>query len=90
MTDSNITEVCLDQPLPLGWELKAQQIAMAENPHNAPKSSSRLEMALDWHYLWKPGSMLKVRFLNGAPQLHTKVIKYAQEWEQFAQIVVLQ
>lgn len=35
---------------------------------------------------WTPGSTLRVRFLGGSTTLQNKVMQYAEQWEQFANI----
>ena len=36
--------------------------------------------------LWRPGSRLRVRFLNGPPRLHARVLRLAQIWTAYANI----
>src|SRR5262249_12112254 len=83
---SDIIKVCLDKAAPPELADLAKQLAVAENPANAPQRATPFEMAVDWRYLWRPGSTLSVRFLGGDPEVCEKVEHYAHQWEQFANI----
>jgi hypothetical protein len=78
--------VCLDKPAPLEMETLAKQLAVAENPANAQGPGGALEMAAQTLFLWRPGSTLDVRFLDGTPSIRAKVEKYAHQWEEFANV----
>lgn len=53
----------------------------------SPESSKLLlELAVERGKLWANGKELKVKFLNGTEFLHQKVIVFAKQWEQFANI----
>lgn len=86
MSDSTPIKACIDKVLPPELEERAKEIALAENPKNAPRPATPFELASDWRYLWRPGSTLKVRFLEGDPVVQAKVEQYAHQWEQFANI----
>jgi len=76
-------------PLPPELRGEAQLRAMEENPSNVPpvgESGRALELALLKKKLWKPGRVLRVRFLGGHPDLQQKVAAVAQQWSQFANI----
>jgi tetratricopeptide (TPR) repeat protein len=36
--------------------------------------------------LWAPGTVLRIRFLDGKPEVHRKVLKFAREWTKFANL----
>jgi hypothetical protein len=40
----------------------------------------------DNFYLWNVGATIKVRFMNGTPEQHIKVMALAKEWEKHANI----
>ncbi|MGN4759287.1 M12 family metallopeptidase [Bacillus cereus group sp. MYBK227-2] len=45
-----------------------------------------LELFSDNNKLWKPGTVIKVSFLDGEKSIQDKVIQYAKEWENYANI----
>lgn len=75
--------VCVDHPIPSQKELEAMQTAIRENPANYP---SPLEMAGLRKYFWKPGRILRVRFLDGDPVVQGKVEEVALLWSHYANI----
>lgn len=83
---SNIIKTCLDKRPPPELESLAKELAMTENPANKPRPATPFEMAVDWRYLWQPGSEVAVRFLEGDSRVCAKVEDYAHKWEQFANI----
>lgn len=86
MSENATIKVCIDKALPPELEEKANELAEAENPKNVPRPATPFEMASDWRYLWRPGSTLKVRFLEGEPEVQAKVEHYAHQWEQYANV----
>jgi hypothetical protein len=44
------------------------------------------ELALVGQKMWKPGRILRVRFLDGDPQVQKRVEAYAMQWTQHANI----
>jgi hypothetical protein len=78
--------MCLDVVLPPELQARARELAVAENPANAPRRVSPFEIAADVRFLWKPGTTLKVRFLGGTPVMRARVEQYARVWEQYANI----
>jgi len=84
---SDIIKVCLDKVLPPELERLATDLAVRENPANAPRSTRPpFELAAEVRFMWRPGSTLNVRFLGGHPAVHEKVEHYAHQWEQHANI----
>ncbi|HEX6916279.1 MAG TPA: M12 family metallopeptidase [Chitinophagaceae bacterium] len=41
---------------------------------------------IDQYYLWKPGTVLRVKIFNGSKQLRDLVMEAAREWEKYANI----
>lgn len=82
--------VCKDMTLPDEVQEEAKLRAIEENPANAPQpgqpGSDRLEIAVLLGKKWRPGRVLKVRFLSGNPALHERVAKVAKQWCKFANI----
>ena len=88
-TDADETiRMCIDWPLPEELDDRAQLLALKENEHNAakPAPGSPKRLAGDIRKFWKPGMELHIRFLNVNPALQAKVIQYAQEWLQYANV----
>ena len=48
--------------------------------------SAKTNLAIDQTKFWENGQVIKVRFLNGSDFVQQKVITYAKEWEQYANI----
>ncbi len=44
------------------------------------------EMAVMVRKLWRNGRTLRVRFLDGEPTIQAKVVRWAKEWEKYANI----
>lgn len=64
-----------------------------EDLPNASEISSKnslntvhLELVGENNKLWKPGTVLKVSFLDGERSIQDKVIQFAKEWENYANI----
>jgi hypothetical protein len=97
-TNNNVIKICIDQNLPNTDQiLRSADIAKVENPLNVPLVKIRksfggpsehdpLSMAILTGTRWENGRVLKVRFLNGIEQIHTKVEQIAKEWERYANI----
>lgn len=97
-----MTHVCLDKPLPQSDLLIASELAIEENPENAPtgtieaakkmgiNSATSFEIfgAVLTGKKWRAGRTLRVRHLDGDPAIHRKVEKYAKEWEQYANVIL--
>jgi hypothetical protein len=82
--------VCIDKVLPRKLQPEAELRAMEENPANTPRpgeaGTERLEIAVLRRKLWKPGRVLRVRFLDGIAGVQDKVAAKAKEWEQYVNI----
>lgn len=73
---------CFDVILPANLNVAARKKAIEENSANA----SAFEAAAVKSKLWKPGRTLTVCFLDGLPEVQSKVEHYAHQWEQYANI----
>src|SRR5437588_7432546 len=74
--------LCLEDRLPPKLVRVARKEAIAENPANG----FPLEGAADRPLLWKPKRVLRVTFLEGHPLVQQKVIFYAKQWCEYANI----
>lgn len=79
MAKSSI-ETCFDVVLPPWMRREARRLALEENPENGARG------ALISQKKWKPGRALRVRFLDGLPDVQNKVREMALEWTQYANI----
>jgi serralysin len=75
-----VVRVCLDKINPKKIPSRYQE--RAETVHSL---SPPLSMAVLFEKAWTKRN-LKVRFLNGDPQIQKKVEQYAKEWEQHARM----
>jgi hypothetical protein len=91
-----IIRVCVDQPLATEEErIRAMEIAVEENPANllvvgrafpSDQPPEPAELALLIGKKWKPGRTLRVRFLDGDPQVQARIEPFAQKWTQYANV----
>ena len=84
-------KICTLKLLPEDARKEAYEKAVKENPANDMKeemavSPEKYEMALMKFKKWQPGRKLRVRFLDGVPDVQEKVEKYAHQWEEYANI----
>ncbi len=88
-------EICTKLEVPDVKFVEAAEAAIKENPGNAPMRAgggagtpggSPLEMAIFAEKKWLPGRTLSVSFLDGHADVKAKVIDFAKEWEQHANI----
>jgi hypothetical protein len=94
MTDP--IKVCTDRVLPLEQAFQAAGRAIRENPANVPVVIVRPllgvieptpdELALITGKKWQNGRILRIRFLDGANALQTKVENVSKEWSQYANV----
>lgn len=93
----NRIRACIDRELPPDLLTFAAQLAVRENPLNAPIELSQRELmpgvmhtaiqaAALTGKLWKPGRRLRVRFLDGNPRIADRCIPYARLWEKHANV----
>lgn len=95
MPEKKQPHVCIDVDLPPELQVEAAEMAIEENPSNLPVFRSRagmgvspspLHLALITGKKWKNGRTLRVRFLEGRPEIQAKVKEHALQWCQFANI----
>jgi hypothetical protein len=90
-------KACIDVALPDNLLFEASERAIAENPANAPviprgsippglDGPPPLALAALTGKLWKPGRVLKVRFLDGDPVVQKQLQPFALVWEQYANL----
>lgn len=93
--EEKLPHVCLDPILPPELQVEAAERAIEENPSNLPifrhrpgmgVAPSPLQLALVTGKKWQNGRTLRVRFLEGIPQIQEKVKKLALQWTEFANI----
>lgn len=91
-------KICFDRVLTEDQRLEAARRAVEENPANVPltppppggfSTPQPLMLALETRTLWKPGRVLRCRFLEGDPRVQAKVEQVAHEWEKFANITLV-
>ncbi len=84
--------VCLDRRVQGARRARAEQRAAAVNPANAMRWSVPagvdlpMSLALVTRKLWKPGMVLRVRFLDGDPVVQQRLQPFAHLWSQSANI----
>lgn len=81
MTET-IAKVCFERIVPPQYWQVARDKAIKENPRNA----SPFEAAALRSKLWKPGRLLRIKFLDGRSSVQAKVADYAVQWCQHANI----
>jgi hypothetical protein len=93
-SDLNDLRICVDRVVPTEASMDAAVLAMGENSANEPPPLIMrpgapvhpLEMALATPKKWANGRKLKVRFLDGTAKQKQLTQKYAEVWEQYANI----
>lgn len=88
--------VCIDRVLPPDRLVEAAERAIEENPANAPvlrfrpglgvAPSPPLALAALTGKKWRSERTLRVRFLDGLPEVQAKVEEFAHQWSQHANI----
>jgi hypothetical protein len=88
--------ICVDRPMPIQYWGRAAEVAIKENPRNAPPQSPMhsafgghvhpARMALETKKKWSKGRVLGVRFMDGTKLQKQKAQQFAEEWSQFANI----
>jgi hypothetical protein len=87
-------QICVDRILPEDMVVRAADAAIAENKANVPVVAPGVgagplgddEIAVVTGKLWQNGKTLRVRFLDGDPEVHARVEQYAHQWSQYANI----
>ncbi len=76
-------KLCMPQ-FPEGDDEKlAEEVAIVENPENAPRA---FEIAGEIKKFWLPGRTLRCSFTEGDPAVHAKVEAVANTWSEHANI----
>lgn len=88
--------LCTEMPVPSDRIIDAAIKAVEENPANAPlrdlpagmglSPRDPARMALITEYRWKPGRTLRIKFLDGASAVQDKVVRFARQWEEHANL----
>lgn len=85
--------MCIDRFVPEDRVSAAEADALAERPDNmmavpipGGRGLGRPRMAIVTQTLWKPGTAIKVRFLDGPDVVKQKVEEIARGWEEHANI----
>ena len=94
MAKNKLLKICFDRVLDGNAQAEACRLAVEENTDNAgvmpsgglPGFGGDITGVALKRCLWKPGRVLRVRFLDGDPRVQAKVIAIAKEWEKFANI----
>lgn len=85
-------KICIDRILPQDMHEEARKIAISENPENniniteLKNADLPEEIAILTAKKWDNGKTLRVRFLDGMPDVQKKVEKCAHEWEKYVDI----
>ncbi|KAF3159416.1 hypothetical protein TWF751_000787 [Orbilia oligospora] len=68
----------------MGTGLRLAGLKALHKPHKIP--GQNLTQTVPGNSLWKTGQTIKIRLLGGSQSLRRKVIRYAREWEKYANI----
>jgi hypothetical protein len=81
-----VSFLCIDHVPDLVQVDAVADQAVRINPANARghQPGTGLEAAGDRTFFWSPGTVLKVRFLDGSPALHDRVMAAASDWTDHA------
>lgn len=83
-------KICIDRILPQDMHEEARRLAISENPANDSMEIRNPDLPSEIAILplkkWDNGRTLRVRFLDGVPDVQAKVEKCAHEWEKYANI----
>lgn len=85
--------VCVDRRLRAASAVKVAERSVAEHAANAPARRAaplsweeRVRLAVETAKRWKPGRTLRVRFLDGEPEVHARVQGIASAWMEHANV----
>ncbi|HEU4889500.1 MAG TPA: matrixin family metalloprotease [Thermoanaerobaculia bacterium] len=92
--DLNDLRLCVDRPIPAESRMAAAVLAMAETAENEPpplvippgRVIGPAEIAVFAGKKWENGRKVGVKFLDGTKTQKAKTQKYAEVWEQFANV----
>lgn len=84
-----IPKVCIDRYPDEEDVVRAAEIAIDENPRNAPEGVEGLsdqELALETGKMWENGRTLRVAFMDGHDELRPRIEELAKQWSEHANI----
>lgn len=92
----NDVHVCIDRSLPRDLLVAAAEHAIAENPGNRPAVAFSpglgvapippWELAALTAKKWSDGRKLRVRFLDGLPEVQARLQPFAHQWSEYANL----
>ena len=90
-TEANEPSIVVDlnMVLPVELEQAAAMRAVEERASNAPQGGGAYELAVARAKLWRPGRVLRVRFLDGSASVQQMALEAAQEWTQYANLTLV-
>jgi Domain of unknown function (DUF4062) len=69
------------------WQIESSSDATPAGAHPVADTGRPATARERYSLLWVPGSRLRIRFLNGPSLLHRRVLRLAQIWSAYANIV---
>ena len=86
--DLKSIRVCVDKVVPFDLQPKAEEVAVAENPKNAPNADPNVNkrLALMTRKMWQTGRTLRVSFLDGDEVMRERVAQHARVWMDYANV----
>jgi hypothetical protein len=72
---------CIDKRVPGRPPLDTAAINRVNRKPRAELGAN--ELASEWNKRWADGQQLRVGFLDGVPEVHARVIAYAQRWQPY-------
>ena len=79
--DDEILDLCFDE-YPDGERFEPAQLPSSCDLQKATST----ELAMAWRKQWETGQQLRIRFLDGDPKLHERVIAHARRWLEHANL----
>jgi hypothetical protein len=68
------------------WQIESSPGTTAAARFPSVEANGQAKARKDHPLMWVPGSRLRVRFLNGPPLLHQRVLRLAQIWTAYANV----
>lgn len=82
-TSNSSTHICVDRLLPAELTELARERAIQENPTNYnPLTRGTIEHGK----MWQPGRTLRVRYMDGDPEVQARISAIFPEWSNYANI----
>src|SRR5687768_1866779 len=83
----NKLKICFDKILPREINRPRSGTLIHSSGEGHPRTGGHpTRMALEKKKLWVNGSILQVKFMEGTPNQHNIVKKFAPEWSEFGNI----